>query len=118
MELLLIKHATCPDCGARTVEESCRHAHCNGQGFERRTFDCGCILAWSPNFGRLEVERSCPNSKSVLEENAERSDLEAKIMRTIRAASVSDQTKHFWHSRINWDTPALADVDFRKTQSV
>ena len=59
MNLKLIKDECCPTCGSKTVSESCRHTHCSGEGFEERTFACGCTLSWSPNFSRLEVTEEC-----------------------------------------------------------
>ncbi len=67
MELKLIKDQVCPCCGARTVAESCPYYHSSGDGFEQRTFECGAILSWSPNFDRLEQFKPCPkNPKEML----------------------------------------------------
>jgi hypothetical protein len=72
MNLKLIPAHTCPTCGAHTVTESIRAVHTNGEGFERREFACGCCLAWSPNFGRLEIASPCPKDPDVVSLRAKR----------------------------------------------
>lgn len=59
MDLKLIPHKTCPTCHARVVAEECRSIHCNREGFEVRTFECGCVFAWCPNGSLLEQRNRC-----------------------------------------------------------
>lgn len=72
MNLTLITDQSCPTCGSRTVMESVRTLHTNGQAFEIREFLCGCRLAWSPNFSRLEVQQRCPKDPDEVALNQKR----------------------------------------------
>lgn len=42
------------------VCEACKAWHVNGDGFERREFQCGFVASWSPNFRREEITVRCP----------------------------------------------------------
>lgn len=72
MKLKLIKEENCPDCGSRIVSESCLHVHCNGEGFEVRQFECGCVLTWIPNSSRLETRTTCPKAQKEIEKKDKR----------------------------------------------
>jgi hypothetical protein len=51
-----IKDTVCPVCGSRMISESRDHQHTNGNWNERRGFDCGLRLHYSPNMGRVALE--------------------------------------------------------------
>ena len=89
MDLKFIPNKTCPTCNAITIAESCRHHHCNGQGFEERTFQCGCVISWRPNFDRLEVSTKCPNSSEVLKLKADRRALKNALLELIKSSYIS-----------------------------
>ena len=93
MQLKLITNEFCPDCSAPVVAESCRHTHCNGQGFEERTFGCGCVLAWCPNFGLLEVKTKCPKNPDELASINKQKKLIQDIIDLILKSNVDDQFK-------------------------
>lgn len=90
MKLELIKDEVCPHCKSGIVAESCRNRHTNGQGFEERTFACGCVLSWSPNFNRLETRTPCPKHPDVIEKFAKRKQLYSDFMIFINQADVDD----------------------------
>jgi len=96
MKLILIKDEVCPTCKSKVVAESCRNVHCNGQGFEIRTFECGCELSWCPNFGfngRLETKRACPKSAAEVEQKKKRSEAKVKLLQFIQELDVNDEMK-------------------------
>lgn len=78
MKLECIKAEKCETCGSKTIKEAMLNRHCNGQYNERRWFECGAILHWSPNFKALYKESPCPNSD---EEKKRKEELkQAKIV--------------------------------------
>lgn len=93
MQLKLIKDEVCPNCQSDVVAESCRNHHVNGQGFEERTFRCGCILSWSPNFNRLQVKRGCPESPKEIEKKKAERNLLNQIKDLIQKSNVDDDFK-------------------------
>ena len=93
MQLKLIKDTCCPNCGSETVAESCTHRHCNGQGFEVRTFKCGCELKWIPNFERLEIGRKCPKHPDEINFAEKRKVAKAKLLAFIKTLDVDDHFK-------------------------
>lgn len=99
MQLKLIPHETCPTCGAVTVQESCRGHHCNGQGFEHRSFACGCELRWSPNFERLEVNTPCPKHPDEKNKVQKRQAAREAIHALVDTLDVDDD----WKARLKRD---------------
>lgn len=93
MELKLIHDDNCPSCGAATVYESCRHRHANGQGFEERGFSCGAVLAWSPNFERLEKVVPCPHSADEVVRKAKRANAAKAVAELLERLDVDDWFK-------------------------
>ena len=104
MDLKLIPYKTCPTCNEITVAESCRNQHVNGQGFEERTFKCGCVISWSPNFERLETKTECPQHPKVVELRAGRKALKDQILALIASAAVDKKFKDSLTQSINWTT--------------
>lgn len=80
MQLKLIKQETCGECGSAVVAESCKHYHCNGEGFEVREFACGAVLKWSPNFSALKHERECPKSTGAVRKMERRQDAVTQLL--------------------------------------
>ena len=93
MNLQLIKDEVCPECRSEVVAESCLNRHCNGQGFEVRRFACGCELAWSPNFERMEVNSRCPKRPDAVARRAKRSAAFEAIQKAVAALDVDDEWK-------------------------
>lgn len=93
MKLELIKDEVCPHCKAFVVAESIRSRHCNGQGFEERTFNCGHVLAWSPNAERLEVKVPCPKSKAEVALASDRDRATIALLTFLRDLKVDDRWK-------------------------
>lgn len=60
MQLHMLREEFCRCCNSHTVGISCERHHTNGEGFEERRFSCGCVIAWSPNFSRIEIKIKCP----------------------------------------------------------
>lgn len=95
MDLKLIKETSCPHCNARTIAESCRSVHCNGQGFEERHFECGHILAWSPNAERLEVKAPCPKSKEEVAKKDSRVRASDLLLAFLAKLNVDEDWKRY-----------------------
>jgi hypothetical protein len=94
MKLQLIKDEVCPTCKSIVVAESCRSVHCNGQGFEERTFKCGCVLSWSPNGERLEIRKNCPNSQEEIKKKERRTTALKKLVEYIDQLDVDEDWKN------------------------
>ena len=93
MELKYLSFQKCPTCQSRIVAEECRHFHCNGQGFERRIFECGCCLAWSPNFQNIEVITQCPQDPLEQLKKQQRRKANAQLVEFIDQLDVDDRWK-------------------------
>lgn len=93
MKLELIKDEVCPHCKAIVVAESCRSRHCNGQGFEERTFACGHVLEWSPNFEQLRIKTPCPNSEAEVKLAASRDVATTALLTFLRDLKVDNRWK-------------------------
>lgn len=62
-----MKEEVCVECGAEvSAEKWSGRTHCNGQRFESRTFLCGRVIEWVPNFENFEVETYCKNTPKYL----------------------------------------------------
>lgn len=93
MILKLIQDTNCPVCKSHVVAESCEHVHCNGEGFEVRKFKCGCVLRWSPNFSRLEVESPCPKSPNEITRREKEINALRQVEELIGKLDVSESWK-------------------------
>jgi hypothetical protein len=60
-----IQEQECKVCGSPPVREEISGLHSNGQQLEHRTFKCGRVVSWVPNFERLEVVVTCPKSQAA-----------------------------------------------------
>jgi hypothetical protein len=63
--MLQFKHLAyerCPYCKSKIRSCSINGTHANGEQFETVEFDCFCLIRYSPNFSRINVEKPCPNS--------------------------------------------------------
>jgi hypothetical protein len=97
VDLKLIPHKQCPECKARTIEDSCRSTHCNGQGFECRTFECGAVWKWSPNFERLENPTACPNKPEERLKKQKRLEAKTALKKFLKSLDVDESFKqHIW----------------------
>lgn len=86
MNLKHIHTPFCPTCGAKISEDNQRSPHCNGQFFERRTFDCGYQMEWVPNFSALRDVYQCQRSpawKAKLAKREETADAVRKLMKKL-----------------------------------
>lgn len=102
MKLELIPHETCPTCAAITVAESCMHRHTCGEGFEERTFECGCVIAWSPNFSRLETKKPCPKLPAQREKVRKQVVAVKVLMTTIDDQDVDEEFKNRIRSQLRY----------------
>lgn len=90
MQLQKIPNEVCPDCGSRTVAEHRPWIHSNGEPYETRQFECGCLLEYSPNFSKLFTKRPCPKNHEVVNMRRKRQDVKESLIKTIKDASVDD----------------------------
>jgi len=94
MQLQMIKVEVCPWCNNCTiVAESCRNVHCNGQGFERREFACGCAVEWSPNFERLQVANECPKHPDRIARTAKRTKFVDEFWKLVNISDLDEEFK-------------------------
>ena len=101
MDLKKIVNVVCPVCYSRTVAESCRSIHAHGDGFEVREFECGCILEWSPNFGRLETKKRCPKDPLEVERVIRYTNYAIDLLCFIRDMKAPDD----WKGRVMFHLP-------------
>lgn len=109
MDLKNIKETVCPVCNAETVKEERRNQHTNGFWNEERTFKCGCRIAFSPNFMRIETHLECPNS----EENKKKAAIRIKIKKDLGdfidanqdiSSEMAERIKRDIDSAIKWSS--------------
>ncbi|RLI63945.1 MAG: hypothetical protein DRO67_04890 [Candidatus Asgardarchaeum californiense] len=94
MELKYIKENSCSECGAMIVRESRNpHSHCNGTTRETRTFACGRVVSYSPNFERVEVDTVCPNSDKMKRREKLRCSLIEKLTDIVEKSKVDADFK-------------------------
>jgi len=85
MNLQQIKDKNCPICGSRTVAETKDRKHTNGYWNESRSFGCGAVIKFSPNFMRTEMceYHQCPYKPEVLEKTEKRKKATEKLINYI-----------------------------------
>jgi hypothetical protein len=93
MQLNNINDELCSTCNAQIVAETKRNRHCNGQWNESRSFECGAILRWSPNFSSLHDCSPCPNSKDQIKFKKRRVNAKVKLEIFVNNLSVDDHMK-------------------------
>ena len=59
----------CPTCNAKMKSYRQEQQHCNGYWNQVYTFDCGCMIRFSPNFMAEITEDPCPNDPMIMEAN-------------------------------------------------
>lgn len=90
MKLNFIKTKKCPDCGCTTiVEESVQtwnrsgkpeiFTHCNGGTWEHRTFLCGNVVVFIPNYSHEAFKKTCTQSKAYKKEKKLIADWQRKV---------------------------------------
>lgn len=93
MTLTHIHFEACPECGAVTVQDSCRAWIVNRQPSEEREFACGCRLAWSPGSRQLEVKKQCPKNPAEAARLAKRAAAAKAATDFVRSLDVDDDWK-------------------------
>lgn len=61
-----IKDNKCPVCGTYPVEYKIWSQHTNKEWNESVKFACGCVLHYSPNYGEVLVNISCPRAHEFM----------------------------------------------------
>lgn len=93
MNLYHLKQEVCDVCGSRITHESQTNKHTNGQYNESRTFECGKVIKWSPNFNCIIITTECPKHPTVVVINNNRSIAYNKLIRYISRLNVDDDYK-------------------------
>ena len=93
MKLDNIKDDKCPTCDSHAVAETRRSRHCNGQWNESRSFKCGAILRWSPNFTSLHNCEPCPNGEQQIKFKKKRENAKNKLEIFVNKLNVDDLMK-------------------------
>ena len=101
MRLIEIDKKVC-DCGAKTVGETQTHKHTNGKYNETRTFECGAVLRFSPNFRKLHNCIECPNSKRRLKFKAKRAAAKIKLIDFIQGLDVDEKFQYAAISSVDY----------------
>jgi hypothetical protein len=84
----------CPDCGAETQGLAVTGTHTCGEQFESRTYKCGRVDEWTPNFSRMENKHPCKRTPqyNALEEKREAALV--KLREFIKELDVDDAYKY------------------------
>lgn len=86
-----IKADYCPVCSSLAIKDECdQRTHCNGGKWEIRTFGCGLVLKYIPNFRKIETSGECTNSKEY-KAKKETKEREIKTLRKWIDENVSDK---------------------------
>lgn len=83
----------CPTCKADVSSEKRECQHTNGYWNEYRTFTCGHVLHFSPNFKRVEVLTKCPNDVKEVTKREKREEALRKIKKYVNRLDVDDNWK-------------------------
>jgi hypothetical protein len=94
MNLFHIKQDTCYFCGSRTVRETQRNQHTNGEWNETREYECGSIVIYSPNFRQQKVSMLCPNHPEKLAERKRRKKILKSINKLVDESNVDIEFKN------------------------
>jgi len=93
MNLQQIEEKECPVCGSRTVAETKNRKHTNGYWNESRSFQCGAVMKFSPNFMRTEMCKyyQCPYKPEELEKKDKRKKATEKLINYIHKTLKVDE---------------------------
>jgi len=93
MNIRHITTAACPHCSARVRGEAVEGTHTNGQQFETRTFECGHIVAYVPNFRAEQVKYECPKSEARIDRLAKRQKIANKLIKLLEDSDADAKFK-------------------------
>jgi len=91
VKLEWIKTTACPDCGcdhviAESVDKEISRTgppavlrHANGQPWEKRTFLCGLVVSWVPNFNAERNYVPCEQTPEAKAKTKRRAELQKEI---------------------------------------
>ncbi len=93
MNLQQIEDKECPICGSRAVYERKDQKHTNGYWNESRSFECGAMLKFSPNFMRTEMCKyhQCPYKPEELKKKDKREKATEKLINYIHKTLKVDE---------------------------
>ena len=90
MQLEHIKEEKCLVCGSEVVAEQRRNLHTNGLYNEFRTFKCGKVLHFSPNFERVVTTFDCPNTLEETKKREKREKAKLVLYKFIEKLDIDD----------------------------
>lgn len=93
MEFKKLKDTVCPHCQSRVIEETCRSFHTNGEGNERRLFECGQDMRWSPNAGRILVDHLCSKHPDEVKRKEQERAAKQKLLEFVKTLDANDDWK-------------------------
>jgi hypothetical protein len=95
----------CPDCGSPCCSESRRNKHINGHWNEKREFECGCVVEFSPNMMRESIAGfgKCPNSAVEIGKRDELDAAKKRLTAYVGRLKLRDSIKDRWLSSISSD---------------
>lgn len=78
----------CSTCGASIKTAAITGTHVHGDQFEEVTYECGCRIAYVPNFKRVEIVYKCPKDKEVIETEEVIEDLKIRLCKMVDRANL------------------------------
>jgi len=97
-----IKEETCSDCGARVIAEEQKSRHSNGEWFEGRSYECGKVIRYIPDFSRTQESYPCTRAAKYIEEQEKLEAAKDKIMEFAEKELTEVQFKRFKGFRGLW----------------
>jgi hypothetical protein len=88
-----IKTKVCRECGAPVIAETKDLQHTNGQWNESRTFKCGAIIEYSPNFKSERDSTKCPRSPRAITKQMKRHISIQRLEKYIKKLDVDESFK-------------------------
>ena len=67
-----LKIRECSTCGSHPVSYCRPWQHSFGEYYEELKFDCGHVIAWSPNYSAMQILTPCPETQEAREKYIER----------------------------------------------
>jgi len=109
MILQKIIEEVCPICGSYIVTETRKNKHTNGYWNESRTFNCGAMLKFSPNFMKTKMSEyhNCPNDPVEVKKLKKRESASKRLISFIQKMKIDKEFKEIMEKKVIYETKLL-----------
>jgi hypothetical protein len=91
MDFKHILDTCCRVCDSGIQAAEIYSKHTNGFWNEKKTFKCGAVIRWSPNFMSEYENKACPFSIEVVEAKAKIEKARAKLIKYFKRLDIPDK---------------------------